>query len=258
MGREILSLPAPPSDHQIAYGSDANQFGDLRLPPGKGPHAVAVVIHGGFWRAAFNREYAGHLAAALTARGLATWNIEYRRIGQNGGGYPGTLLDVSAAVDYLAQLALAFYLNLSTVIAAGHSAGGHLALWLASREKPKVRISAAVSIAGVCDLRAGWETRMGTGVVEEFLGGSPAQYPERYRAASPSERLPMRVPTRLVHGEKDDVVPISQAENFDIAARKAGDRIQLIRLPGVDHFDVMDPRADAGKRVIETILSLRK
>src|SRR5215468_7306163 len=130
MSRDILTLPPPPYDLRVAYGKGDFQFADLRLPPGKGPHPVVIVIHGGFWRAAYDLVYAGHMSAALTRRGVATWNIEYRRVGHPGGGFPGTLDDVAAAVDHLAQIAPSHSLDLSRVIAIGHSAGGHLALWL--------------------------------------------------------------------------------------------------------------------------------
>src|SRR5579872_5792979 len=131
----VLETAAPRADARLRYGPDPLHFGDLRLPGGTGPHPVVVMVHGGFWRARFNLEYAGHLCAALAALGIATWNVEYRRLGDTGGGWPGTLLDVAAAADHLRTLAAPYHLDLSRVVAMGHSAGGHLALWLAARRR---------------------------------------------------------------------------------------------------------------------------
>src|SRR5579864_48582 len=135
MGREILDLPAPPADVRLPYGTDQFQFGDLRLPQSAGPHPVAIVVHGGFWRAQYGLEYAGHLCAALAHAGIATWNLEYRRIGNPGGAWPNTFLDVAQGADYLRVLAEKYPLDLKRVITAGHSAGGHLAVWLAARHR---------------------------------------------------------------------------------------------------------------------------
>src|SRR5438132_9320670 len=118
---------------RIAYGPDRFQFGDLRLPSGSGPRPVAIVIHGGFWREKYDLEYIVPVCEALTAAGVVTWNLEYRRIGNAGGGWPGTFEDVAAGADHLHSLAHEFNLDLNRVIAIGHSAGGHLAFWLASR-----------------------------------------------------------------------------------------------------------------------------
>ena len=249
MSREILTLPPPPYDARIRYGSDANHFADLRVPKNAGPHPVVVVIHGGFWRAAYDLAYAGHMADDLMRRGYATWNIEYRRIGQQGGGYPGTLEDVAAAVDYLERVAEKHKLNLKRVVALGHSAGGHLALWLATRKNARVRLSGVVSLAGVGDLRAGFDRKLGSGVVADFMGCGPIDCPERYREASPVERLPVRVPLRLYHGTRDDIVPVQMAEAFEVAARKAGDDVTLTRLQGAGHFELVDPRSAEWKQI---------
>lgn len=256
MSREILTLPPPAFDHRLSYGAAGSHFGHLRLPPGKGPHPVVIVVHGGFWRAAYDLGYAGHMSAALTAHGVATWNIEYRRVGQPGGGYPGTLDDVAAAADHLTAIAAEYPLDLKRVVAIGHSAGGHLALWLASRRNGKVTLSGAVSLAGVADLRHGADTNMGSGAILDFMGGPPAQFPDRYRAASPIERLPVRVPTSLIHGAKDTTVPLENASRFEKAAKAAGDDSRLIPLPDAGHFELVDPRTSEWKIVEKTVLGL--
>jgi acetyl esterase/lipase len=254
VGREILTLPAPPHDHKIAYGEDPFQFGYLRLPKSGGPHPVVIVIHGGFWRAAFDLEHSGHLCAALTRAGLATWSLEYRRIGNPGGGWPGTCEDILRGAEHVRTLASRFPLNGSRVVAIGHSAGGHLALWLASQRKPRLR--GAVALAGVADLRRAWDLHLSNTVVGDFMGGSPAEGSGEYRKASPIERVPLRTPSRLIHGDADDVVPIEISERFVAAAVKAGDDSKLIRLRGADHFAVIDPRAPEWAAVEHTVLEL--
>ncbi len=255
MGREILELPAPAADHRIPYGGAEQHFADLRIPTGHGPHPVAIVLHGGFWRSSFQLLYMGHLCEALRRAGVATWNIEYRGIGHDGGAFPGTLEDVAAGACHLARVAVQHQLDLSRVVAAGHSAGGHLALWLAT-SKRGLPLRGAVSLGGVADLRRAWELQLSNTVVADFMGGSPEEYPDRYRAASPIENLPCGVPVRLVHGDADTVVPIKIAERFLAAAREVGDDCRLTRLRGADHFDVIDPRAREWPHVEQVILEL--
>ncbi len=174
MGRDILALPPPPADHRIHYGAGEFQFGDLRLPATPGTHPVVIVIHGGFWRASFDLLYTGHVAAELTRAGAATWNIEFRRIENTGGGFPGTLDDVAAASAHLAEVAKAHRLDIARTVAIGHSAGGHLALWLAT-SKRGIPLKGVVSLAGVADLKRAWELKLSDTVVATFLGGSPAR-----------------------------------------------------------------------------------
>jgi acetyl esterase/lipase len=253
MSREILSLPAPEADMRLRYGDDTLQFGDLRVPSGPGPHPVAIVIHGGFWRAAYSVDHIGHLAAALTKAGVATWAIEYRRIGNPGGGWPGTLDDVALGADHLKALATQHNLDLRHVVAIGHSAGGQLALWLGGRSGDAIPLRGVVSLAGVADLRRGYELGLGGGVVRELLGGSPEEVADRYKAASPIERLPLAVPQRLIHGTEDDIVPIEISERY---VKAAGAQARLIKLEGADHFAPIDPRSKEWRVVEETVLSL--
>jgi acetyl esterase/lipase len=229
---------------------------------------VAIVIHGGFWRARFNLEFMGHFAQALTDHGFATWSIEYRRIGQPGGAYPGTLLDAGRAADHLRTLAAAYPLDLRRVLAIGHSAGGHLACWLAARPQlpatgplynpDPLPLQGAISLAGVTNLRRGFELNLSEGVVGELLGGSPAQYPERYFDASPSELLPLGVPQVLIHGEEDTTVPFSLSREYFEKAERLGDPVKLVGLPGADHFEVIDPKAKEWAVIVENTLALSR
>ena len=252
-------------DLRVAYGPDPNQFADLRLPPGPGPHPVLVVVHGGYYRARYDLEYLGSFCADLTGRGWATWNVEYRRLGQPGGGWPGTFLDVAAAADHLPVLAADHPLDLTRVAALGHSAGGHLALWLAARPRvapasplhaaSPLPIGTAVSLAGVVDLRRAAELRLSNAVVQDLLGGTPADVPNRYAAASPYDLLPLGPAVRqvLIHGTADTAVPHELSERYAARATALGDDAHLVYLPGVDHFAVVDPLSDVWPRVVAAL-----
>jgi acetyl esterase/lipase len=226
------------------YGTARCQFGELFAPAGDGPWPVAVVLHGGFWKAQYGRKLMRPLCSDLAGRGWAAFNVEYRRIGRlSGGGFPRTLEDVAAAVDHLAELPPhgGAALDLARVVAIGHSAGGQLASWLATREQARVRVSGVVSQAGVLDLRLGSQLDLSRGAVQRFVGGRPATMPERYRAASPAERLPLGVPLLLTHGGRDEIVPPLMTERFAAAARAAGDRVDVVIEPGEDHFGHLEP-----------------
>jgi acetyl esterase/lipase len=238
--------------HRIDYGNHPSQFGELTLPAGH-LRGVVVVVHGGFWRQAYGLELGRPLAADLADAGLAAWNIEYRRVGGDGG-WPATFSDVAAAVDLLAgpvQEAAGGRLPVDRVVAVGHSAGGHLATWLAARPglpagapgaAPAVRLRGVVSQAGVLDLADAAERGVGSGAVADLLGGGPGELPDRYTLASPVARLPIGVPVVCVHGTADANVPIRQSERFVAAA---GNGAELVALPGVNHFAVIDPATDA-------------
>ena len=232
------------------YGTERYQFGDLYVPAGAGPHPVVIGIHGGFWRSAYGLDYYGPLCAALAQAGVAAWNIEYRRIGNRGGGWPNTLLDAARAADSLRELAPAHALDLSRIVTMGHSAGGHLAFWLGARHKLQpgsplymespIALKGVVSLAGVLDLRRAYELRLGGGVTQELLGGSPASAPERYAAASPYELLPLGIAQAVVHGTEDVNVPYEIATRYADAARKAGDPVSLLSQNGAGHFECVD------------------
>ena len=262
----MLETAAPSADARIPYGDATHQFGDLRLPRGEGPHPVVVVVHGGFWRARYDLEHVGHLCADLTSRGYATWSLEYRRVGHPGGGWTGTFEDVALGTDYLRTLATRHPLDLGRVVVLGHSAGGHLALWLAGRGRLQpgqplhtsrpLEPRGAVSLAGVVDLERAHALRLGDGIVESFLGGTPEQVPERYRLASPAALLPLGVKQVLVHGAEDTIVPLTLSTEYHARATRLGDCVRLVSLPGAEHFEVIDPRAKEWPRVVEAVASL--
>jgi acetyl esterase/lipase len=251
---------------RIAYGSDAQNFGILRVPRLPAPIPVVVVIHGGFWRAMFDLEYIEPVCEALTAAGVATWNVEYRRIG-SGGGFPTTFHDVALAVDHLRELAPTQGLDLSRVATLGHSAGGHLALWVAARHRiPKddlilprhsapLALRAAISLAGVVDLRSAYKYHLSNQVVEELVGGPPERMPERYAVASPAELLPLGVPQILIHGTADGNVPFEISRAYHAAAVARGDDAKLIPLVSAGHFECVDPRSREWAVVKNVVLS---
>jgi acetyl esterase/lipase len=250
-----------PPARQIAYGDHPDQVGNLHLPagdpPGDGPWPAVVLVHGGFWRYGWDRTLMTPLARDLASRGIAAWNIEYRRVGQEGGGWPGTLEDVADAYDVVPGLE---DVDASRVATVGHSAGGHLALWLAARHRlpegapgagPRLRPSGAVSQAGVSDLVAGARAGLGGGACQALLGGEPDDVPERYAVASPAALLPLGVPQLLVHGARDDLVPADQSRDYAAAARVVGDMVDLVELPAADHFDPIEPTDPAWTAVVD-------
>jgi len=238
---------------RIPYGSGEFHLAELRVPQTDGPYPVAIVIHGGFWRALYGLDYIGPACDALTAAGIATWNIEYRRLGHAGGGWPGTFDDVSNAADHLQSIAPQYNLDLNRVIAMGHSAGGHLALWLGTRKK---WLQGVISLAGVADLRRAWELKLSNNVAAEFLGGSPDEVPDRYKFASPIEQLPLGLPQKLFHGTLDDSVPYEISQRYVQAAKLRGDDAELITLENAGHFELADPRTKEFGMVRDVALSL--
>ena len=226
------------------YGGHRSQVADLILPNGPGPHPVAVLVHGGCWRASYDRHLMDGLAADLAGRGRVAWNIEYRRVGlRAGGGWPATFDDVSAAIDHLAELDAP--LDLGRVAAVGHSAGGHLALWAAGRKDARVALSAVVGQAAISDLEQAAAQGVCGGMVEQLLGGPPDRVPDRYREASPARRLPLEVPALLVHGGRDDIVPAAMSREFAAAAG-----CELAELTDDGHFEHIEPGSRAWATVV--------
>jgi acetyl esterase/lipase len=266
LGRKAATLS---SALRLAYGIEPRQFGELYVPKGSGPHPVVILIHGGFWRAAYRLTLMQGLAEDLVQKRIATWNIEYRCVGDTGGGWPGTLQDVAWAADYLATLASTYALDLARVVSVGHSAGGQLAFWLAARSRlPKestltvsetpLPLTGAVSLAGASDLKLVWHLNLGKGSATEFLGGCPNKVPERYAIASPAELLPVGIPQILLHGTRDDLVPLTVSQKYTQKAIQAGDRVRLIELPGADHFVLIDATSAAWAIALTEIQSLHK
>jgi acetyl esterase/lipase len=260
MSEDILTLPPPTADARIQYGDGPYQYGDLRLPDADEPYPLVITIHGGYWRSRYDLAYLGHVCAALRRLGIATWNIEYRRIGHPGGGWPGTFADVALAADFVRELATQYPIDRGRVLALGHSAGGHLACWLALRRNipseselhgdEPLAPRRVVSLAGVLDLRRAWEQRLSANATQELLRATPEDDPARYNVTSPIELLPAGIPQTLIHGSDDENVPIEQSRRYAEAARDRGDTVNLIELAATGHFEIVDPRAKQW-RVVE-------
>jgi acetyl esterase/lipase len=268
--QDLQALPSQPADQRIAYGPDSSEYGDLRVPAGAGPHAVVVLIHGGCFKAAYAtlRDLAP-MADALKSDGIASWNVEYRRVGQPGGGWPGTYLDVGRAVDHLRAIAGAHQLDLGRVVLVGHSAGGHLAMWAAARGRvppgSAVRMPKPLPVRGVIDLagpldltahRQEYEGLCRDSVIAGLLGGPPEAVPERYAQASPIRLLPLGVPQVLLIGEHEEFVPRPLVEAYAGAAARAGDSVRVIVVPRAGHFEIASPGAVAWPRVRSAIHAL--
>ncbi len=244
---EVLTQPVHVQGKRIIYGPLPEQIGNLRIPAGAGKFPVVVLIHGGCWLADYDLSYMEPLASALTEQGYVTWNIEYRRLGDPDGGWPGTFSDVRKAAQFLDTLAIRYPLDLGRVSVVGHSSGGQLALWMAAESKHRgsnsaIQLRSVVSLAGITDLRTYRNGPPGSchSGVDELLGGSPALYADRYENASPLERLPLGVRQFFIQGRRDDVVDNDSVIRYVKAARKAGDSVQLLNLDG-GHFDVVMP-----------------
>jgi len=262
---ELGTLKAPSPDARIEYGPEELQFGYLRLPAGSGPHPVVVIIHGGCWLSQYDLEHIGAAAEALTHEGFATWTIEYRRIGNDGGGWPGTFLDVSSGTDHLRQIASRYALDLGRVVVMGHSAGGHLALWVAGR--PRVEASSPIhtqnplpirgvlALGSVPELEMAYEAQSCNSAMSQLVGGAPEMYPERYAAASPANLFPLGLPQILISG-KLDVNWFPFGEAYAAKAQKAGEDVRFVIAPDSGHFEVIVPTSSTWPLVVEALKSL--
>jgi len=242
---------------RYSYGPHRSQRVELHKPPGKGPHPVMILIHGGSWRERYGKIVMRGVGGDLLRRGWAVWNIEYRRLG-GGGGWPETFEDVAAAVDLLAQVRE--QIDHERVSVLGHSAGGQLALWTACREhlpakapgaNPRIHPVQAISQAGVVDLAGGYRAWHG-GAVKALMGGSPEELPERYAIADPICLLPPRMPVLLVHGSQDATVTVRLSQEYAQRAKAAGADAQLIEIDGPEgsHRKHIDPRGAAWAAVV--------
>ena len=255
---DYLAQPVVSPDVSIRYGDHPDQFGDLYLPAQVHPAPVVMMIHGGCWQAAYPLTPLGECCAALRARGYAVWNLEYRRLG-NGGGWPSTFLAVAAGADHLRVLAEHYPLDLNRVVVVGHSAGGHLALWLATRPKlpptsplyipHPLPVHGVVALAAVADLRRGvTATACGTACLE-LIDNEESRCAE----ASPHARLPLDIPHYHLVGGDDPIVPASYVAAFVDAARQAGDLAHLTIVPKCGHFELTTPHSQAWQTVVQTI-----
>lgn len=244
---------------RFAYGDDPSQFGELYRPAGTARAGVVVVVHGGFWRARYDLALGRPLAADLARRGWTAWNLEYRRVG-DGGGWTATFDDVAAGIDHLATLDV----DTSHVVAVGHSAGGHLAVWAAGRaglpagvtgSAPRVPVTAAVSQAGVLALAQAARESVGGSAVPDLMGGGPDAVPDRYAIGDPLARVPLRAPVLCVHSRADSNVPYSQSETYVAAATAAGARARLVETHG-DHFTLIDPSSPDWAVVVDALPGL--
>ena len=266
---ELADEPVPAGE-RLAYGSDALQFGELRLPTRPGPHPVAIVIHGGCWLAklpkleerAVSMAYMRPLAESLTNAGIATWNVEYRRLGHPGGGWPGTFQDIAQAADYVRVLARSRPLDLVRIVAVGHSAGGHFAMWLGGRArigtasdlyvKDPIRLTGVVNLDGPTDLRATIAVQQpicGSPVITDLMGGSPDQRSSRYHDGSPIELLPIGIKQSVFAGQ----MFAGQVAPYEAAASKSGDAVSVTVLPAAGHFVFVDPRSPDWPPVVEAV-----
>jgi acetyl esterase/lipase len=253
--RSVLTRKAPPPDATVAYGEHPDQILDIRQPTGPS-RGLVVFLHGGFWRHEYDRVHTGPLTTALAAAGFAVVTPEYRRTGAPGGGWPGTFDDVAAAVRAATTAAshVAGAHNASahkagapeeaTVILAGHSAGGHLALWAAAGlARDGVPTAGVVALAPVADLREAYRLDLDGGAVVALLGGGPDEFPDRYAVSDPFALLPLGVRQVLCHGGLDRQVPPAFSRRFADSARAAGDVVDLLEWPEADHFDLIDPES---------------
>ncbi len=270
---DILSQSAPVADHRIFYGGDPHQFGDLWLPQEESRVPLIVFFHGGWWKSQYNLEYAGHLCAAFKAMGIATWSVEYRRVGSTGGGWPTTFQDAFAGLNFVRTLAESYSLDLARIITMGHSAGALLAFWVTGSDHIALRdafhlpptpieLLGTVSLAGAVDLRLTIELA-GDSIfahdrqeVYALMGGPPELMPGQYQAGNPGDLLPLNVPQILIQGTEDDQIPPNLPERWADLARMSGDRVDVRLLPSADHFAVVDPASAAWTTVRDCVCDL--
>ena len=248
---DLDELAKAPAGTKHAYGDDPLQFGELTLPAGSGPHPVVVFIHGGCWLGQYDLPHSRALAVALAKDGFAVWNLEYRRVGNPGGGWPGTFLDIARGADHLTTLAGKHKLDLSRVIACGHSAGGQLALWLAGRHKiptaselysPKpLDIFGVLALAPASQLDQLHEKKVCGHVVDKLIGGSPEAFPARYDHTTPSRLAPLGARQIILVGTRDTDWGWN-GEVYMKTARAAGEKhLEFLEAPDAGHFEVIDP-----------------
>lgn len=268
--RDLIDGDLPQPTERIQYGPDPLQFGDLWLPQDE-PHTTVILIHGGCWLSAYpGVEMMHHMAEGLRDEGFAVWNLEYRRLGHEGGGYPGTFMDASDGADFLKMIAPDYGLSLDRVIATGHSAGGHLATWLAARksidaESPlyspnPIEIHAVLSLAGINDLEryANYgSSSCGEQTVEQLVDLEHRDE-KAYLDTSPLEMLPLGVPYLEIAAAFDAPVPPFFGYHFVNAANEAGDDATLILQPNAGHFEMISPWSEEWNEVLNLFKTILK
>jgi len=237
---------------RIPYGGGPNQFGELRVPSSPGPFPVVMHIHGGFWRGEYDFTLGNPVCEEIVSRGVATWNLEYRRIGNPGGGWPGTFQDIRNGYRFISQIASKYNLDPNRLLVMGHSAGAQLALCLAARETSLKRV---ISLAGVVDMQQAWDMDLGNNAVGEFLGGTPKEVSEHYREADPMQ-LSIRATQWLIHGASDDVVPSSLSRNYAEQKRSRGEDAHYLEIASAGHLDLIDPHSAAWPKIESTVMHL--
>lgn len=264
---DLTSRARPMPDATISYGDDAYQKVDIWLPPGKAPHPVVLMVHGGCWQTSIaDRTLMNWIADDLRKHGIAVWNIDYRGVDRPGGGYPGTFLDAAAAADAMRANAAKYHLDLKRLVAVGHSAGGHLALWLAARPRlPRgsplrvvdpLPIGAVISLGGLPDLEAvaaSPDNGCGTEVVSQLTGPATEQHQDVFADTSVLRLLPLGVPQHLINGETDRIIPMRFGVSYVARAHLLGDRATLDRLDNTGHVELVAPDSAAWARAKERI-----
>jgi acetyl esterase/lipase len=268
----ILTKPVLRADFRIPYGPDPQQFGDLWLPATPNPPLV-VFFHGGWWKSEYDLGYAGYVCSALKQAGIATWSVEYRRVGNTGGGWPATFQDVAAGFNFIHAVAKTHPLDLSRVITMGHSAGGHLAFWIAGMHHldpaselhvaaPAVPLCGTIALAGAVDLQltidlSGYLTfAHDKQEVYDLMGGTPAEHPARYKQANPGNLLPFNIPQVLIQGTDDSQIPPELPARYAEKARGLGDTATVTIIPNAGHFDVVDPDSKAWPAILAAVKKL--
>ena len=269
---DVLSKPILRTDHRIPYAAGSQQFGDLWLPTAANPPLV-VFFHGGWWKSEYDLGYAGYLCRALKQQGIACWSVEYRRVGDPGGGWPGTFQDAAAGLAHVSTLAKTYPLDLTRVITMGHSAGGHLAFWLAglhhlpaasefAPHAPAVPLRGCIALAGAVDLRLTIDLSgyfafaHDKQEVYDLMGGTPRDHPDRYKQGNPGDLLPFNIPQLLIQGDQDGQIPPTLPARWAHLSRSLGDAPIVTIIPGADHFDVVDPDSKAWPLVLASVKKL--
>ena len=270
--QEVDNIPSKNADTIVQYGVDELQFAELRLPKGEGPFPVIIIVHGGCWYSPYaDLKNTSAIADALRDEGYATYNVEYRRFDNKGGGWPNTILDVGKAADYLKVIAPKFNLDLNKVISYGHSAGGHLAFWLGTRNQRIVgddlyfenplSIKGILGVGSINDLVEFEKidtSTCGEVVVVKLMGGKVDAQPKRYQEASPIMNLPLGIPQILITGESDKIVPSYLGEAYTKAAKTSGDKVQHIIVSNAAHHEYNAPSKPPYKHIVQSVKELMK